>query len=68
MSDAGMENLRGLASLESLNLHCTLITDSGLECLVRLTRLKSLCLFGTNVSEGGIAKIQRALPACRITY
>jgi Leucine-rich repeat (LRR) protein len=54
ISDAGLEHLKGLTSLTSLNLTSlslkgSQITDTGLEHLKGLTSLTSLTLFGTQI-------------------
>jgi hypothetical protein len=40
--------------------------DRCVEHLVQLRRLESLALSGTKLSARGIARLQRALPDCRI--
>jgi hypothetical protein len=40
--------------------------DRCIEHLVQLRRLESLALSGTELSQQGIARLQRALPDCRI--
>ena len=44
MTDAGLEHLKGLTRLQSLNLAETKVTDAGLEHLKGLTHLQSLDL------------------------
>ncbi|MEO2089674.1 MAG: leucine-rich repeat domain-containing protein, partial [Gemmataceae bacterium] len=51
--DAGLKHLKGLTSLESLNLVDTQITGAGLEHLKGLTSLESLNLFSTQVTDAG---------------
>lgn len=66
ITDAGLEHLTGLTQLESLDLLGTQVTDAGLACLNGLTHLKSLSLVEVNVTGMGVAKLQRALPNCKI--
>ena len=44
MTDAGLEHLKGLTNLQSLDLTFTKVTDAGLEHLKGLTKLQSLDL------------------------
>lgn len=67
ISDAGLSHLRGCARLKALNLDQTPITDAGLVHLAELKSLEDLRLSGTKVSEAGVAKLQAALPKCKIT-
>ncbi len=68
VSDAGLEHLKGLTSLESLGLGGTEVSDAGLEHLKGLTNLQYLNLRGTDTTDKGIAKLQQALPNCKIEY
>jgi hypothetical protein len=68
VSDAGLVHLRRLANLALLDLNHTQITDQGLPSLTELEQLQILQLVGTRVTEEGVAKLQRALPTCRIMY
>ena len=67
VTDAGLPYLAGLNQLRRLNLNETQVTDAGLRHLVGLRHLETLNLYGTKVSDAGIAKLQRALPDCKIT-
>ena len=44
MTDAGLEHLKGLTQVQSLNLSQTEVTDAGLKHLKGLTQLQSLNL------------------------
>ena len=59
ITDAGLENLRGLTQLQSLDLAGTKVTDAGLAHLKGLTKLQSLDLFrATNVTDAGLAHLK----------
>ena len=47
-------------------LRNTRITDAGLPHLAGLTALERLDLYDTEVTDVGVAKLQKALPNCRI--
>jgi len=68
ITDAGLEHLKGLTSLQWLDLRYTQITDTGLEHLKGLTSLQWLELNSTRVTDTGIKKLQEALPKCRIMH
>ena len=66
MTDAGLEHLKGLSNLRSLDLSNTGVTDAGLEHLKGLKSLRSLDLRHTKVSDEGVSRLQEALPDCKI--
>jgi hypothetical protein len=66
-TDAGLENLKALSRLQTLNLLRTNITDAGLEHLTGLTELRYLGLSNTKVTAAGRRWIQEALPMCSLT-
>ncbi len=68
VTDGGLERLKKLNNLRSLDLSsCGGITDSGLENLKRFTHLESLNLSNTpRLTTAGVAKLQQALPNCKI--
>ncbi len=67
LTDAGLEPLKTLKGLEILSLQRTSITDAGLTHLMGMTGLRSLDLsVNSKVTDAGIARLQKALPNCRI--
>ncbi len=68
VTDADLENLRGMTKLEYLDLSGTQVSDAGLERLRGMTQLEELYLYGTEVSDAGAEKLRQALPNCRIYH
>jgi Leucine-rich repeat (LRR) protein len=66
ITDKGLGTLGGMG-LHNLRLDGTAITDGGLEHLTSLKNLRVLNLSGTKVTAVGVAKLQAALPNCKIT-
>ncbi len=66
ITDSGLEHLKGLTSLQELQLDSTKVTDTGLEHLKSLKSLHYLHLDSTNVTDEGVKKLQKALPNCEI--
>jgi hypothetical protein len=66
VTDTGLEHVAGLTNLKTLHLYETQVTDAGLEHLSGLTSLKNLFLHNTQTTSEGRAKLQIALPNCRI--
>lgn len=66
VSNAGLKSLGCLTKLEWLNLEKTQVGDAGLEHLAAMAQLEHLHLQGTNVTDAGVAKLQQALPNCKI--
>ena len=58
MSDAGLEHLKALTDIVSLDLTGTQITGVGLEHLTGLTNLKELYLRQTQVSDAGLQHLK----------
>ena len=56
-----------LTTLNRLNLSQNPITDAGLVHLRGLTELRELNVQLTQVTDAGVAKLQKALPKCKIT-
>src|SRR5260370_1399090 len=54
VTDVGLQELRGLKSLERLELNATKVTDAGLKNLKELSALKSLTLSRTGVTDNGM--------------
>ena len=57
LTDAGLKELTGLKSLQSLNLGRTKITDAGLKELAGLKSLQSLNLRNTKVTDAGLKEL-----------
>jgi hypothetical protein len=68
VTDKGLTHLTHLESLEDLQIRNTNVTDEGLEYLAKLTRLKCVLLGGTRVTSEGCARLQQALPNCRVSH
>ena len=62
ISDAGVEKLRGLVRLESLNLYKSDVTDAGLEHLKGMKKLERVFLQETQVTDAGIEKLKKTFP------
>ncbi len=67
ITDGGLEHLAGFVTLRTLVLDDCRVTDAGLRYLRGLTSLEGLWLHGTQVTDAGVAKLQQALPNCKIT-
>ena len=59
-------HLKGLTSLQTLDLRGSQITDTGLAHLKGLTGLQTLYLRSTKVTDAGVAELKKALPNCKI--
>ena len=61
-----------LAPLQKLTMlslkNCNSLGDAGLEHLQTLTNLKLLGLRDTQVTAAGVAKLQQALPNCKVEW
>ena len=70
VTDAGLEHLKGLTAMkEQLDLsNNPQVTDAGLEHLMGLTAMQTLWLNGTQVTDAGVARLQKALPNCKISH
>ena len=58
VSDAGMDHLKGLTALHTLDLAGTQVSDAGLEHLKGLTALQTLDLSDTKVSDAGLEHLK----------
>src|SRR6202022_4151096 len=58
ISNAGLQNLRGLSNLEVLNLYGNSVTDAGLPNLQRLNNLRELNLSLLAVTDAGLNHLQ----------
>jgi hypothetical protein len=54
VTDAGLEHLKGLSQLRTLNLKDTQVTDAGLKRLKGLSQLQSLDLANTRATDAGL--------------
>ena len=66
VTDAGLEHLKWLTQLQSLDLWGTKVSDAGLVRLKGLTELQWLDLWETQVTDAGVKDLQRALPHCKV--
>ena len=66
VTDAGMADVAKAWALTMLSLNNTDVTDVGLMQLDRLHGLKVLDVSSTRVAAEGVARLQKALPGCRI--
>jgi formylglycine-generating enzyme required for sulfatase activity/predicted Ser/Thr protein kinase len=58
ITDAGLQSIEDLHTLEGLHLAGTAVGDAGLAHLERLTKLKSLTLGQTQVTDAGLAHLR----------
>ena len=58
VTDAGIENVRGMSTLRELDLTYARITDAALERLKDLKHLQWLCLYKTNVTDAGLENLR----------
>jgi Leucine-rich repeat (LRR) protein len=72
LTDAAMDHVSLLSSLEKLNLAGTQVTDAGLHKLEGLKQLKEITLsinasiYLTKVTDSGVAGLQAAIPGLKI--
>ena len=66
ITDAGLKEVTKLKQLNFLALNLTQITDLGLKGVAKLKQLRFVNLEDTNITESGVAKLQKALPKCKI--
>jgi len=66
VTDAGMDTIAKMTSLESLNLYGTEVTDAGLQKLATLPQLKKLFVWRSKVTPAGIQELKKKLPQCEI--
>ena len=57
-TDAGLKWLKGLRSLQSLDLATSKVTDAGLKNVEQLTNLRSLSLASTSVTDAGLSHLK----------
>ena len=58
VTDAGLELVKGMTSLDMLSLSSPQVTDAGLEHLKRLTNLRFLSLNDTQVTDAGLEHLK----------
>ncbi len=70
VTDAGLEHLKGLTSLQELYLDGTEVTDAGLVHLKGLTSLRRLLLSDTKVTDAGLVHLKglTSLQALNLRY
>jgi hypothetical protein len=66
ITDAGLEQLKGLENLEYLNLYSTPITDAGLKHLEGLKKLRHVYVWQTQVTDAGVNALKAAVPEVKI--
>ncbi len=66
ITDAGLLHIARLNRLRWLYLGTSQITDAGLKHLAGLNQLQALYFTSTNITDEGVAKLQPALPNCKI--
>ncbi|MBS0210200.1 MAG: protein kinase [Planctomycetes bacterium] len=68
ISDPWLVHLQQLPKLEWLQVNNTLITDAGLEHLAKIRTLRFLRGARSAITAAGVAKLQTALPQCKIDW
>ena len=68
ITDDDLPHLWSLDKCLHLELHNTQVTDQGLKHLEGLSNLKYLSLHNTQVTDEGVARLQAALPGCKISH
>ena len=67
-TDATLAHLAGRENVQHINLdRCRQVTDAGIDQLHGLKGLKGINLGGTNVTSDGVARLQQAIPDCKIS-
>jgi Leucine-rich repeat (LRR) protein len=67
ITDAGLEHLKGLNQLQSLNFARTQITDAGLEHLKGLNQLQTLNLSAPKITDAGLVHL-KGLTGLQVLY
>lgn len=67
-SDADLETLAKLTSLEVLGLWGTDVTDAGLKHLTSLPNLNGVLVGYSGVTEAGVAALKKERPDCKVHY
>ena len=58
VTDADLECLAGMTSIQSLDISLNKVSDGGLKCLTGLTNLESLNLMGTTVTDASLERLK----------
>jgi hypothetical protein len=66
VTDLGIAFMRGMTSIEKLDLTDARVTDAAISDLATLTGLKELVLRGTQITDSGVERLTQALPDCEI--
>lgn len=67
ISDSGLQTVSQLKGIDELYLAEILITDKGLQHLESMSNLRVLYLARCpSITDDGVARLQKALPECRI--
>jgi hypothetical protein len=62
VTDAELEDLKGLTNPVYLHLSAAQVTDTGRAHLEGMTQPESLSFYSTHVTDAGVKKLQDALP------
>jgi|GEM_PF-1435586 hypothetical protein len=69
LQDSGLQHLDYLPRIREIWLWgCSNITDRGLAHIAKLSSLQSLDIRQTKVTAAGVARLQKALPRCKIEW
>ena len=66
--DATLVNVRGLKQLTRLTINRTAASDASLDVLTGLQTLNWLEIKETRITQAGLARLQTALPKCKILW
>ena len=67
VDDDGLKHIAHLTKLETLVLNNSKITDEGLKLLERHSSLHDLQIGQTKVTDAGVARLEAALPNCKVS-
>jgi hypothetical protein len=68
VTDDGLRCIGSLSTVEDLQIDSPEVTDEGLRHLYGMPRLTKLEIYNSQVTDAGVAKLQQALPNCKITH
>ena len=69
VSSEGLQELKALAKLESLNLQgCQKVRDDAAVVIRGLTKLRTLDLKGSSMTPAAVSELRKAMPGCQIFY